>query len=148
MQSHFFPSETHPHGPFPSAAEKEALAEQTGLSVNQVSDWFVNARARWWKPMIEGMHRGLCDPDDEPAAALPAVAEDGDGDTAMDAAELAAAGAPKASKPRTHRRRNSSGVGLAPPRMQEGGRAQSRRGTADSDDLDDVVAALGIAGGV
>lgn len=39
--------------PHPSRRTKEMLVEQTGLSVHQVSDWFVNARQRVWKPFIE-----------------------------------------------------------------------------------------------
>jgi hypothetical protein len=156
MQAHFFPSATHPHGPFPSAAEKEALADDTGLSVNQVSDWFVNARARWWKPMIEGMHRGLCDPEDEPLAALPAVPE-GRGDEEMAEAEAAAAAAEAAAARPKHRRRASSGVGRAPLPMHvelQGGAAataaagrHARRSTV-GDDFGDAIAELGIEGGL
>ncbi|CAH9129738.1 unnamed protein product, partial [Cuscuta epithymum] len=32
------------------------LAKQTGLSRNQVSNWFINARVRLWKPMVEEIH--------------------------------------------------------------------------------------------
>ncbi|KAE8655404.1 homeodomain-containing family protein [Hibiscus syriacus] len=32
------------------------LAIQTGLSRNQVSNWFINARVRLWKPMVEEIH--------------------------------------------------------------------------------------------
>ncbi|KAL0807848.1 hypothetical protein Bca101_100340 [Brassica carinata] len=42
---------------YPSDAEKLMLASQTGLSKNQVSNWFINARVRLWKPMIEEMYR-------------------------------------------------------------------------------------------
>ena len=39
---------SHFDDPFPSAEEKEALAEQAGASVEQISTWFINARARRW----------------------------------------------------------------------------------------------------
>ncbi|RLN40139.1 BEL1-like homeodomain protein 4 [Panicum miliaceum] len=46
--------------PYPSDADKHVLARQTGLSRNQVSNWFINARVRLWKPMIEEMYQQEC----------------------------------------------------------------------------------------
>lgn len=43
--------------PYPSDADKHMLARKTGLSRNQVSNWFINARVRLWKPMIEDMYQ-------------------------------------------------------------------------------------------
>ncbi|XP_031120561.1 BEL1-like homeodomain protein 11 [Ipomoea triloba] len=43
--------------PYPNDSEKLILASQTGLSKNQVSNWFINARVRLWKPMIEEMYK-------------------------------------------------------------------------------------------
>ncbi|GLJ22991.1 hypothetical protein SUGI_0433700 [Cryptomeria japonica] len=43
--------------PYPSDADKHLLARQTSLSRNQVSNWFINARVRLWKPMIEEMYQ-------------------------------------------------------------------------------------------
>ncbi|XP_057498480.1 BEL1-like homeodomain protein 4 [Actinidia eriantha] len=43
--------------PYPSDADKHILARQTGLSRNQVSNWFINARVRLWKPMVEDMYQ-------------------------------------------------------------------------------------------
>ncbi|XP_073032203.1 BEL1-like homeodomain protein 11 [Primulina eburnea] len=43
--------------PYPIDSEKLVLASQTGLSKNQVSNWFINARVRLWKPMIEQMYK-------------------------------------------------------------------------------------------
>ncbi|KAL6511791.1 hypothetical protein OROGR_021388 [Orobanche gracilis] len=43
--------------PYPTESEKLMLASQTGLSKNQVSNWFINARVRLWKPMIEEMYK-------------------------------------------------------------------------------------------
>ncbi|XP_021758321.1 BEL1-like homeodomain protein 11 [Chenopodium quinoa] len=43
--------------PYPNDSEKLTLASQTGLTKNQVSNWFINARVRLWKPMIEEMYK-------------------------------------------------------------------------------------------
>lgn len=42
--------------PYPTDTDKHILAAQTGLSRNQVSNWFINARVRLWKPMVEEIH--------------------------------------------------------------------------------------------
>ncbi|XWS61734.1 hypothetical protein CRYUN_Cryun07bG0151400 [Craigia yunnanensis] len=42
--------------PYPSDVDKHVLARQTGLSRSQVSNWFINARVRLWKPMVEEMY--------------------------------------------------------------------------------------------
>ncbi|XP_050380873.1 BEL1-like homeodomain protein 9 [Argentina anserina] len=42
--------------PYPTDTDKITLAKQTGLSRNQVSNWFINARVRLWKPMVEEIH--------------------------------------------------------------------------------------------
>lgn len=46
--------------PYPNDSEKLTLASQTGLTKNQVSNWFINARVRLWKPMIEEMYKEEC----------------------------------------------------------------------------------------
>ncbi|GMH13906.1 hypothetical protein Nepgr_015747 [Nepenthes gracilis] len=43
--------------PYPNDSEKLVLASQTGITKNQVSNWFINARVRLWKPMIEEMYK-------------------------------------------------------------------------------------------
>lgn len=43
--------------PYPKDADKVMLAKQTGLTRNQVSNWFINARVRLWKPMVEEMYQ-------------------------------------------------------------------------------------------
>ncbi|CAA7022690.1 unnamed protein product [Microthlaspi erraticum] len=43
--------------PYPRDLDKEMLAKQTGLTKSQVSNWFINARVRVWKPMVEEMYR-------------------------------------------------------------------------------------------
>ncbi|CAI0417184.1 unnamed protein product [Linum tenue] len=48
--------------PYPSDVDKHILARQTGLSRSQaslhrrVSNWFINARVRLWKPMVEELY--------------------------------------------------------------------------------------------
>ncbi|OMO66461.1 hypothetical protein CCACVL1_21151 [Corchorus capsularis] len=42
--------------PYPTDTDKLMLAKQTGLSRSQVSNWFINARVRLWKPMVEEIH--------------------------------------------------------------------------------------------
>nr|CAB3466706.1 unnamed protein product [Digitaria exilis] len=42
--------------PYPNDVDKHILARQTGVSRSQVSNWFINARVRLWKPMIEDMY--------------------------------------------------------------------------------------------
>ncbi|KAE8667399.1 BEL1-like homeodomain protein 7 [Hibiscus syriacus] len=43
--------------PYPKDSDKIMLARQTGLTRSQVSNWFINARVRLWKPMVEEMHK-------------------------------------------------------------------------------------------
>ena len=43
--------------PYPKDSEKVMLARQAGLSRGQVSNWFINARVRLWKPMVEEMYK-------------------------------------------------------------------------------------------
>ncbi|XP_038900648.1 BEL1-like homeodomain protein 1 [Benincasa hispida] len=42
--------------PYPKDSDKIILAKQTGLTRSQVSNWFINARVRLWKPMVEEMY--------------------------------------------------------------------------------------------
>jgi len=58
LWDHFYPTEERLK-PIPTRAEKEELARLSGLTPTQVGDWFVNARARLWKPYIEGLIRGV-----------------------------------------------------------------------------------------
>ncbi|CAG7884952.1 homeobox protein ATH1 [Brassica rapa] len=45
--------------PYPTDSEKHLLAIRSGLTRSQVSNWFINARVRLWKPMIEEMYAEL-----------------------------------------------------------------------------------------
>ncbi|XVF76090.1 hypothetical protein PTKIN_Ptkin13bG0238200 [Pterospermum kingtungense] len=42
--------------PYPKDSDKHLLAKQAGLTRSQVSNWFINARVRLWKPMVEEMY--------------------------------------------------------------------------------------------
>ncbi|KAI2636408.1 hypothetical protein GGS26DRAFT_493831 [Hypomontagnella submonticulosa] len=42
----------HLHHPYPSEEEKQELMRQTGLQLNQISNWFINARRRQLPTMI------------------------------------------------------------------------------------------------
>jgi len=45
----------HLFHPYPTEEEKSALSLQTGLSLNQISNWFINARRRTLQPMLESV---------------------------------------------------------------------------------------------
>ena len=51
------------HHPYPSDAEKDVLAEETNLSLTQVNNWFINARRRIWKPILDKMKSNGVDKD-------------------------------------------------------------------------------------
>ncbi|XP_052210627.1 homeobox protein BEL1 homolog isoform X1 [Diospyros lotus] len=55
--------------PYPSDVDKHILARQTGLSRSQVSNWFINARVRLWKPMVEEMYMEETKEQDNAAAS-------------------------------------------------------------------------------
>nr|GME06141.1 BEL1-like homeodomain protein 11 [Ipomoea batatas] len=59
--------------PYPNDSEKLILASQTGLTKNQVSNWFINARVRLWKPMIEEMYRDEFAEESDPLLASSAT---------------------------------------------------------------------------
>ncbi|CAA7014321.1 unnamed protein product [Microthlaspi erraticum] len=40
----------HYKWPYPTEADKIALAEETGLDQKQINNWFINQRKRHWKP--------------------------------------------------------------------------------------------------
>lgn len=40
----------HKTNPYPSASERELIADRTGLTEQQVRNWFANMRKRHWKP--------------------------------------------------------------------------------------------------
>ncbi|KAI3898322.1 hypothetical protein MKW92_002120 [Papaver armeniacum] len=57
--------------PYPKDSDKSMLAKQAGLTRSQVSNWFINARVRLWKPMVEEMYKEeICDPDMEANSSL------------------------------------------------------------------------------
>ncbi|KAI8975461.1 homeobox KN domain-containing protein, partial [Mycotypha africana] len=42
----------HKSYPYPTEREKQQLADQTGLMVSQISNWFINARRRILQPLL------------------------------------------------------------------------------------------------
>lgn len=50
----------HYKWPYPTEADKIALAEATGLDQRQINNWFINQRKRHWKPS-ENMQFALVD---------------------------------------------------------------------------------------
>ncbi|KAM7522375.1 hypothetical protein LguiA_012277 [Lonicera macranthoides] len=67
--------------PYPTDTDKHMLATQTGLTRNQVSNWFINARVRVWKPMVEEIHtletKGLAEQNPNAARADPKLPSEG-----------------------------------------------------------------------
>lgn len=47
----------HKKHPYPTESEKQKLADETGLMVNQISNWFINARRRILQPLLESENR-------------------------------------------------------------------------------------------
>lgn len=41
--------------PYPTDEEKHELMRQTGLTFNQLNNWFINARVRLWKPLVNAL---------------------------------------------------------------------------------------------
>jgi len=54
MRAWLFQHLTHP---YPSEEQKKELADQTGLTLSQVNNWFINARRRIVQPMIDQSNR-------------------------------------------------------------------------------------------
>ncbi|KAI8881486.1 hypothetical protein K501DRAFT_334659 [Backusella circina FSU 941] len=49
----------HKKHPYPTEIEKQELAEETGLMINQISNWFINARRRILQPMLKNENRKI-----------------------------------------------------------------------------------------
>lgn len=46
----------HCRNPYPTEAEKTGLKDKTGLTLNQISNWFINARRRLLPQILDTMH--------------------------------------------------------------------------------------------
>ncbi|XP_063055476.1 homeobox protein Meis1a [Engraulis encrasicolus] len=56
MRAWLFQHLTHP---YPSEEQKKQLAQDTGLTILQVNNWFINARRRIVQPMIDQSNRAI-----------------------------------------------------------------------------------------
>ncbi|KAG2386659.1 hypothetical protein C9374_002403 [Naegleria lovaniensis] len=61
LQKWLFDNFNHP---YPSDAEKDALATETSLTLTQVNNWFINARRRVWKPLLQKLKAKGLDKDE------------------------------------------------------------------------------------
>ncbi|VDM34048.1 unnamed protein product, partial [Hydatigera taeniaeformis] len=62
----------HLSHPYPSEEQKKQLAQDTGLTILQVNNWFINARRRIVQPMIDQSNRAAPHmyPTDSPSSCL------------------------------------------------------------------------------
>ncbi|ROL55307.1 Homeobox protein Meis2 [Anabarilius grahami] len=72
MRAWLFQHLTHP---YPSEEQKKQLAQDTGLTILQVNNWFINARRRIVQPMIDQSNRAVSQgnaysPDGQPMAGF------------------------------------------------------------------------------
>lgn len=56
LRAWLFQNLTHP---YPSEEQKKQLSQQTGLTILQVNNWFINARRRIVQPMIDSSNRAM-----------------------------------------------------------------------------------------
>uniref|UniRef100_A0A8C2ZCW4 Meis homeobox 1 a n=1 Tax=Cyclopterus lumpus TaxID=8103 RepID=A0A8C2ZCW4_CYCLU len=68
LRAWLFQHLTHP---YPSEEQKKQLAQDTGLTILQVNNWFINARRRIVQPMIDQSNRaGPYGPDGQPMGSF------------------------------------------------------------------------------
>lgn len=79
----------HLSHPYPSEEQKKQLAQDTGLTILQVNNWFINARRRIVQPMIDHSNRsGQGGPYSPEGAALGGYGLDGQAHLGLRAAGL------------------------------------------------------------
>ncbi|XP_073990862.1 meis homeobox homothorax isoform X2 [Rhodnius prolixus] len=66
LRAWLFQHLTHP---YPSEDQKKQLAQDTGLTILQVNNWFINARRRIVQPMIDQSNRAVYSPHAGPSGA-------------------------------------------------------------------------------
>ncbi|PTB61573.1 hypothetical protein BBK36DRAFT_1131390, partial [Trichoderma citrinoviride] len=52
----------HLHHPYPTEDEKQQLMRTTGLQMNQISNWFINARRRQVPSLLRERNAEIVDP--------------------------------------------------------------------------------------
>jgi len=63
----------HLFHPYPTEEEKTGLSMQTGLTLNQISNWFINARRRILQPMLESVRQQQQLQGIDPTAPIPGM---------------------------------------------------------------------------
>jgi len=61
----------HLFHPYPTEDEKNSLSLQCGLTLNQISNWFINARRRTLQPMLESVRQQQQAEGMEPTVPIP-----------------------------------------------------------------------------
>ncbi|XP_034023746.1 homeobox protein Meis3 isoform X2 [Thalassophryne amazonica] len=85
MRAWLFQHLTHP---YPSEEQKKQLSQDTGLTILQVNNWFINARRRIVQPMIDQSNRSGQGPYSPEGAALGGYGLDGQGHLGLRTAGL------------------------------------------------------------
>mmetsp|Transcript_84382 Transcript_84382/g.239777 ORF Transcript_84382/g.239777 Transcript_84382/m.239777 type:complete len:228 (-) Transcript_84382:737-1420(-) len=49
-------SPNHIKHPYPTEQEKKEIMVATGIELKQLTNWFLNNRKRFWKPLVDAMH--------------------------------------------------------------------------------------------
>lgn len=104
----------HVKHPYPTEEEKHALAKETKLTMNQISNWFINARRRILQPLLESSNiaNSQQELDIYPYEASENSAEDPNSDNDMgNSLKRPASGAVRVKKP--YKRRRSSAISIA-----------------------------------
>lgn len=58
---------SHFLNPYPTEDEKHSLSLQTGLTITQINNWFINARVRIWRPMLDSLEKSVAKGNDNTA---------------------------------------------------------------------------------
>ncbi|BAF27653.2 BEL1-like homeodomain protein 1 [Oryza sativa Japonica Group] len=127
--------------PYPKDSDKIMLAKQTGLTRSQVSNWFINARVRLWKPMVEEMY--LEETKDQDGGGGAGAGDEGSkpGGSKGGGAGVNGGVVDSAAKMDSKAAHMESGGGVHPSLLELAGDHQAQAGFYDDDDEDGGAAA-------